>query len=109
MHAMQVMYASAGDKLAIYTRSEARDLTLTQHVPVVDDVRAFCLSPSLHHMHVATAEGDAVTLEVDKSIRAVKLGIAIPVPLPISPCYMTTDRSGRLGARGGHSTDGWAK
>ena len=94
--AVQLLYAGAGDAIAIYQRAANGDLTLQRSVPVAGGVRALCLSPDAFSMHVVTAEEPTcLTLKVDQASGDLTPSGGDPVPLPIAPCYMTTDKTGR--------------
>ena len=103
MPAVRLLYAGAGDAVAIYQRTDGTeglldgsgDLTLLQSVPIPGGLRAFTFSPDKYRLHVVTNEDTCTSFKVDQATGELTPAGGEPVSLPISPCYMTTDRTGR--------------
>ncbi len=80
----------------MYKRAEGSgDLTHLRSTAVHGGVSTFTFSPDRYFLYVVTREDTCVTLAVDQLTGEVTPTGAEPVPLPISPAYMTTDRTGR--------------
>lgn len=97
MPGVQLIYAGAGDAIATYTRTEGSgDLTHLRSFPIDGGVSAFTFSPSRHFLYVVTGNDTCITLEVNQATGELVPTGADAVALPISPCYITTDRNGRF-------------
>ena len=96
MPATQLLYAGAGDAIAVYHRADDGSLTLQRSVPVPGGVRALCLAPDNYSMHVVTPENQCLTLKVDQASGDLTPSGGDAVPLPIAPAYATTDKTGRF-------------
>ena len=91
---LQLLYAGAGEAIAVYARAANGDLALTATVPVSAAVSCLFLSPDRHRLFVATADA-VLTFRIDQASGELSFAPSAPGPLPYPPCYMTTDRSGR--------------
>ena len=96
MPGVQLLFAGAGNAIATYKRAEGSgDLTHLRSVPIEGGVGAFTFSPDRYFLYVVTRENTCVTLKVDQVTGALTPAGCDAVALPISPCYITTDRTGR--------------
>ena len=95
MPVLQLLYAGAGDAIAIYERAENGDLTPRKKVAVAGGVTQLKLAPNANTMFVVTGDDTCVSLKGNSATGDLIPSGATPVPLPISPAYMNTDRTGR--------------
>ena len=91
-----LLYAGENDTLAIYQRDGSTgDLTRTGTASVGGKVRSFCTSPDGYRMFVATDAPAVLSFTVDQASGELAPAEGAPVPMPLTPCFMTPDRSGR--------------